>query len=89
MATLDNRVATLGQDEFFKHLSKLQAPPETVTQSADSNSSRSIGTTPRSSAKPTSQYVKGTHLPIRLPEIKNTDEEGSEANNQSGIVDNV
>ena len=89
MATLNNRVTTLGQDEFFKHLSKHQAPPDTITQSANSNSSDSIASTPSTSMKPSSQHAKEKSVPIRLPEIKNTNEDGSEANNQSEIVDNV
>ena len=43
--------------------------------------------------KPSSQHAKEhdkeKNVPIRLPEIKNTNEDGSEANNQSEIVDNV
>ena len=91
MATLDNRVGTMGQDEFFKHLSQFRRTPEAISQETDSESSHSIATEPGASAKQASQsqHNKNTTPPVVLSLVKISPMDSFEAGNRSHTVDNV
>ena len=83
MATLDKRVATMGQDQFFKHLSRQLGASVDNSYSVNSKSSNSLLSSANTSMRIISYSPENTFKksPVRVPKVKFTNQDSSVAKN--------